>query len=380
MSRNSRSAEGQAVDDALASANPYHRSDIGAALPGGLHDAVVREIIDGADLTFRDRIAARIDALLAPAPWGRVGFVGVLAAVVIAALAVNPGLIGQEADVAEPAQVGEAAEPVPQDNGQPETVVVEPAPTTSSDVDQPQESSSDSEDPAEEDSVAEEPVSDGSATETEVEPESDEASVSEQAYEGEPSAVVGFGEPTVEPLDPQTDGNDGECVVVVAEDLSLTGAWRLVSDDAAVSGAYVVWEGLEPGEENDAPADVLTASIEIDTAGTYRFVWSMRQPNDGAGDVANDSWLNFPDADRFGPIEGGSYNGFVKVYGNSKDQFTWTATADEGQVKTQIAVHFSQPGTYTMELAGRSHGHQLDSIVLYQDSLSRNDAVNDRCD
>lgn len=378
MSRKRRTAEGQALDDAMASANPYRRDDVDAALPTGAHDLAIREIIDGSKLTIRERVAAWFEGFLTPAPWGRVGFVAVLAAVAIAVLAVNPGIFGQgEAGVTQPAEVGEAGETAEVDDDGPdaetETVVVEPPPTTTGVADESQDAASTSNETASgEPATADQQADSGADVET------GPTSLPEPAPD-QGSAVLSFGEPTIEPYDPHPNGNGGACLAVELEDMDLTGAWRLVSDDAAGGGAYAVWEGLVLGEENDSPADVLTVSLEVETAGTYRFVWSMRQPDEGAGDAANDSWVHFPDASRFGPIEGGTYGGFVKVYGNSKGRFSWTATADQGELKTQVAVQFDQPGTYTMEIAGRSHGHQLASIVLYQDSLSRDDAISGRC-
>ena len=105
----------------------------------------------------------------------------------------------------------------------------------------------------------------------------------------------------------------------------------------------------------------------------------MRQPSDVAGDKANDSWLNFPDAQRFGPVNGGTYGGFVKVFGNGKGDFAWAAKADQHELKSEVAIEFGSAGQYTMQLGGRSHGHQIDKIVIYRDSISRNDAIASRC-
>ncbi len=71
-------------------------------------------------------------------------------------------------------------------------------------------------------------------------------------------------------------------------------------DAAARGGSYITWEGLSKERNNRKATDILSRDIEVKTAGTYRFVWAMRQPNDVASDKANDGWLNSPDAARFG--------------------------------------------------------------------------------
>ncbi len=169
----------------------------------------------------------------------------------------------------------------------------------------------------------------------------------------------------------------GECGVVAieAETLALNGAWSVVQDDTASDGRYITWEGLSKSANNNQPADVISATIEIDKPGSYRFTWAMRQPNDVESDKANDSWLNFPDADRFGPVGGGSYPGFIKVYGNSTGGFSYRATADVNHDKSPIAVGFDSAGTYTLQIAGRSHGHQIDRIVIHHESIGQSDAI-----
>ena len=99
----------------------------------------------------------------------------------------------------------------------------------------------------------------------------------------------------------------------------------------------------------------------------------MRQPSSGIrSDQANDSWLDFPDADRFGPLhEDTNYpEGFIKVFGNAQDgEFEYTGRADIDHRRTEVAVEFSQPGTYEMQIAGRSHGQELDQIILFGEDL-----------
>ncbi|MEL6986093.1 MAG: hypothetical protein AAFO29_26930, partial [Actinomycetota bacterium] len=139
--------------------------------------------------------------------------------------------------------------------------------------------------------------------------------------------------------------------VVEAESLALVGDWSVENDSVASNGKYIVWEGLSFQQNNQAPDDTISIQVPISQAGTYRFSWAMRQPDNVLSDRANDSWLNFPDASRFGPTTGGSYGGFVKVYGNATGNFAWRATADVNGQHSIIEVEFDAPGTYTMQIA-----------------------------
>ncbi|MEM9612961.1 MAG: hypothetical protein AAF962_01290 [Actinomycetota bacterium] len=164
-------------------------------------------------------------------------------------------------------------------------------------------------------------------------------------------------------------------ITIEAETIGTTGAWKVVKDAKASGGSYLTWEGLSFERNNQSPADTMRVAFDVTVPGTYEFVWAMRQPGDVESDKANDSWVNFPDAARFGPTTGGSYGGPVKVFGNGKNNFAWKARADVKHKKSSLSMDFNSVGTYTMELSGRSHGHQIDKIVIYHSSVSQNDAI-----
>ena len=173
--------------------------------------------------------------------------------------------------------------------------------------------------------------------------------------------------------------DDGcKIVIIEAEDLALTGAWRVKEDSDASGGKYIVWEGLSASQNNGSPnnGDIISTKIDIPSAGTYAFKWRMRQPSGVESDKANDSWLYFPDATRFGPKgTNNSYGRFIKVYGNAQGDFRYAGTADVNHNFSQVAIEFAQAGRYTMEIAGRSHGHQIDQMILFDQSLDVIDAV-----
>lgn len=179
-------------------------------------------------------------------------------------------------------------------------------------------------------------------------------------------------------------GGDADCniVIIEGEDLQLVGDWKIKTGDSDASGrAYIVWEGLDPEENNRSPDDIITTSIQITVAGTYRFKWRMRQPDGVESDKANDTWLSFPNATRFGPLDDDAESWgsrFIKVYGNANDghfEYSGRSEATHG-VYSEVGVDFAEPGTYEMKIAGRSHGHEIDQIILYARSLDVADAAN----
>ncbi len=181
-----------------------------------------------------------------------------------------------------------------------------------------------------------------------------------------------------DPLPPVTDCQDfveqNGIVVMEAESLPVQAPWVKKKDNLATGGTYIQWTGGNSyGNSNKGVTNV---SITINKTGTYRFLWRMRQPDGVRSDLSNDSWINFPDT-KFMNKDGKAYDGFIKVFGNGKGNFAWRATADVNHQKSPIYVEFTQPGTYTFQLAGRSDLHQIDRIVLFHESVSQSAATNE---
>lgn len=169
-------------------------------------------------------------------------------------------------------------------------------------------------------------------------------------------------------------------VIIEAEDLEVFGAWSVVQDSDASGGEYIVWEGLSREANNRDPndGDIMSTTIAITTPGTYSFKFLMRQPSGVESDKGNDAWVYFPDATRFGPEDSSdSYGTFVKVYGRATGgEFEYSGTAEEANHdKSQIAIEFAEAGEYAMEISGRSHGFQIDQIIIFGDALDVDDAA-----
>ncbi len=80
----------------------------------------------------------------------------------------------------------------------------------------------------------------------------------------------------------------------------------------------------------------------------------------GAG-LGNNTLSNQPGGTR---PEGSGGGGWFKVYMNQINTWSWqTLTSDNDP--HNIYVQFKQPGTYSLQVAGRSNGHALDKVVLH---------------
>lgn len=345
-----------ALGQGLAEANPYDPEALAAHLPARSGEMMLREI------TSPKQRSSPLERLFGTFAWdrpapGRTAFVGVLAAVAVAVVGLNVGLSRtSDPDVIDPA---ESAEPSDVADGS-DPLVVDPATTPGSS--DPKEVT-----PGPSDDLDPESDPDTASEETGVEDTSSEETGDEDTA-GEDTAS-----------NPEVAAGSG-CVSIELEDFELTGSWRLGYDSRVSGGAFVTWEGLEPEVNNTSPADLIESQFTIETPGTYRFVFAMRQPFEVGDDSANSSWINVPDAARFGPIGGGSYGGFVTVFGRAKGEFDWSATADVDGIQSEISIVFDTPGSYTMQLAGRSHGHEIDRIVLHSDAIGRGDAIAGQCD
>lgn len=179
-------------------------------------------------------------------------------------------------------------------------------------------------------------------------------------------------------------------VVMEVESVDPQGEWEWQEDIENYTGlGYFVWTG---GNQFNNPGEgLLEYTIKVNTPGVYRFQWRSRIAQGDDHTEHNDSWLRFPDASDFyaekngsivyphgspqGPYPNGSgSDGWFKVYMNQLNQWSWRAFTNDHDGH-KIYVEFDEPGVYTMEIAGRSNGHAIDRMVLYNESVSENSAT-----
>ncbi|KXX69404.1 hypothetical protein AVL50_19175 [Flammeovirga sp. SJP92] len=167
----------------------------------------------------------------------------------------------------------------------------------------------------------------------------------------------------------------GGVMVFEAERIPLRGDWKLGTDSEYASGGkYIYYDG--PNNYNaQNPANTLTYSFKINTPGTYTFKWFVRQNEEERGkvdgqqgtDLSNDAWLRFLGGVAY--VGGTQTSEFFKFYGRSDPGFWLHGVAEFDHDHNWVNVKFPSAGTYTMEICGRSHGYQIDKIVMAQSSV-----------
>ncbi|WP_085516214.1 hypothetical protein [Marivirga sericea] len=167
-------------------------------------------------------------------------------------------------------------------------------------------------------------------------------------------------------------------------DRSAIGDWDFRNDFAAYEGeGFLYWAGedhfSQPGNST------LGYEIEISNPGTYRFIYSGYIALGESTTESNDLWLRFADASDFYGFrenddsyvypkgtdkspnpEGASRDGWLKVYMNQLNEWTYTAKTSDNDAH-DIYVEFDNPGTYLMEISGRSEGFAIDRAVIYKE-------------
>ncbi|MEN0004115.1 MAG: T9SS type A sorting domain-containing protein [Bacteroidota bacterium] len=180
-------------------------------------------------------------------------------------------------------------------------------------------------------------------------------------------------------------------VVIEAESAIEYGSWESETSISAYTGeSYLHYRG--PNLYNTVGLSKLTFQISITTLGTYRFQWRSRIAQGMDHTEHNDSWMRIQGAAKFYAKKGNSIlypggtgltpnpngssiAGYFKVYQNSLGNWTWqTRTSDHDP--HDIFVEFDAVGTYTIEICGRSQGHAIDRIILYEESVSYLEAQN----
>ena len=206
-----------------------------------------------------------------------------------------------------------------------------------------------------------------------------------------PTLIVSIDNSDCTDMDPdETPDETEECegfsevnglVIIEAENIPLGSTqWDIqnIFDDASQE-EYIRWTG---NDNFGTPGNgLIETSITINTPGTYRFRWRNRIGEGSNTTEYNDSWLRFPDADNFfgmrnnGSIvfphgsgqtptpNGAGADGWFKVFLSGSALWTWSTNTSDND-SHNIFVTFDNPGIYTMQISGRSSGHNIDRIVL----------------
>lgn len=182
---------------------------------------------------------------------------------------------------------------------------------------------------------------------------------------------------------------DSGIVSIEFENNDFPEGWVLKSYSGS---GYMQWEGSP--QMNNPGVGTVVFPIYITRTGTYGFLWRSSFRKGSNGTEHNDSWLRFPDADDyFGQKSGGSSrvypsgsgrepnpngsskDGWFKIYrsGNS-NAFKWQAVTSDNDAH-EIFVTFDEEGYYLLEVSARSDFHGIERLLLFHESLSRNEAI-----
>ena len=159
-------------------------------------------------------------------------------------------------------------------------------------------------------------------------------------------------------------------LVFEAERIELKGDWKLGTDEAYASGGqYIYYDGPNSYQSQNA-SNIISYSFTINTPGTYTVKWFGRQNEEERGkvegqqgtDLSNDVWLKFPDGIAYWGTE--QTTSWFKFYGRSDPGFWMHGIGEINHAHNWVNIKVEQAGTYTMEICGRSHGYQIDKIVM----------------
>ena len=180
---------------------------------------------------------------------------------------------------------------------------------------------------------------------------------------------------------------DGLVRVDIENPSPIPNGWETDTAFAGFEGeGYLIWT---EGDNFNTPGEgFMRYSIEITNPGTYQFVWRSRIGAGTSNTEHNDSWLRIPTAaDFYGEKastgervypkgvgktpnpEGTSKDGWLKCYMNRLDEWFWRSSTNDGD-PFNIFAKFDSPGTYDIEISGRSKSHALDQFVLFKTDIT----------
>ncbi|MBX2881642.1 MAG: hypothetical protein KTR32_16975 [Granulosicoccus sp.] len=179
--------------------------------------------------------------------------------------------------------------------------------------------------------------------------------------------------------------NEGR-LIIEAESVAASGQWSTESSIADHMGdGYHVWTGANHfGSPSNNTDNHITYPFHIDQAGNYQLRWRSRITVGDQATEHNDSWVQFPTGQNI--VGEQPLNGWTKAYMGHIDTWTWDAYTVDGVAAT-IRQYF-EAGDHVMLVSGRSNGHAIDRIALFQyestnfsaaeyDSLAESPRLND---
>ena len=172
----------------------------------------------------------------------------------------------------------------------------------------------------------------------------------------------------------------GGLLVMEAESVGLAGSWSLRNEISRSLGeGYIEWKHGDQNQGIDgAGQGILTYTFNIATEGSYRLLLRSAAPD---FTEHNDVWARFPRNAATGLREEGrgsisiEPNTWFKVYQNAgNNAWQWDARTVDNDPH-EIYLIFQEPGTYTIELSGRSTLYKIDRLVLFHGQVGYEEAT-----
>lgn len=155
---------------------------------------------------------------------------------------------------------------------------------------------------------------------------------------------------------------DAGLLIFEAESSPAQGDWGLENSIGGFSGTgYLRWNGTDAFNVSTAGRGTTTYNFRVSRAGNYELLWRSRITIGNNQTEHNDSWVRFPTGNNV-PDEQ-PLNGWTKVFMSTLNSWAWqSATVDN--VGRRVRQYFSA-GDHTIQISGRSSGHAIDRIALF---------------
>ncbi|WP_271781866.1 Ig-like domain-containing protein [Aquimarina algiphila] len=167
--------------------------------------------------------------------------------------------------------------------------------------------------------------------------------------------------------------SDGYLVIDTESlDFPTNSLWskKTTGGNQPLGNGYIQYDGPDRQFVDPLPDGVLKYDIKINTPGTYQFIWRTGYGfNSTTFDGANDSWLKVNGTDFYGTkgsAKVGSLNEWMKVWVQKNAFVNECFGEHNGQNGLVIFADFDAPGYYSIEVAGRSQGHVIDRLFMFQ--------------
>ena len=152
-----------------------------------------------------------------------------------------------------------------------------------------------------------------------------------------------------------------------AESQPATGDWELEQSIGGFSGSgYLRWDGPDAFAVGSAGRGTITYRFRIQRAGNYELRWRSRIARGNNNTEHNDSWVRFPTGRNVNGEQ--ALSGWTKVFMNRLGEWSWRSSTVDN-VGRPVRQFFAA-GDHTIQISGRSNGHAIDRIALYDYSDS----------